>query len=228
MRSATILGLSLLLLPAVRAQTQPDIAAVVRRVSQFYKDATQFEFIGEGTCRGQEARTGAPFHLLFAFRPPNRYRAESNASCLKPGEPDPGEALRINDGPTLWGYAQKENQYFSVPAELLDGKKSDSVGQATMSRYRSIADVAGQVKLVREETLSYGASKVACYVVLVPKRENTGAEIWWIDKATYHVVRIDGDESSIVFTAVKLNESLPDDLFRFTPPPGAKKLDPDQ
>jgi outer membrane lipoprotein-sorting protein len=228
MRSAIILGLGLLLLPAAQAQTQPDIAAVLRRVSQRYKATTQYEFIGEGTCGGEQARTSEPFRMLFAFKAPNKYRVRSNAPCLKPGEPDPGESLRVNDGSTLWAYSSKENQYVSIPAELFGNKQPDSIDQATMSRYRGIADIAGQVKFVREEDLSVGASKVDCYVVSVPKQEYAPAQTWWIDKASYHVVRIDGDESSIVFTTIKLNEPLPDSLFKFVPPPGAKKGELDQ
>ncbi len=39
-------------------------------------------------------------------------------------------------------------------------------------------------------------------------------------------MRDDGDDgSSVVFATVKINEPLPDDLFRFVPPPGAHKLE---
>jgi len=222
MRPAIILGLSFLVLPAAQAQTKPDLTAVLKKVSEIYKAVTQYEFISEGTCSGDQPRTGETFHMLFAFRAPNKYRVQSSAACRKPGEPDPDDALRIDDGANLWAYYAKANQYISIPANLFGDKQAASIGQATLSRYSGIADVADQVKFVREEALSFGASKADCYVVLVPKRGNLAAETWWIDKASYHVVRIDNDESSIVFTTVKLNEPLPDNLFKFTPPPGAK------
>src|ERR1700722_4007380 len=155
MRAAIILGLTLLMLPAATAQTKPDLKAVLNKVSQLYKAATQYEFISEGTCRGEQARTGEPFHMLFAYRAPNKYRVQLSAPCRKPGEPDPGESLRVNDGSTLWAYSKKENQYVSIPAELFGNKQPDSIDEATMARYRGIADLAGQVEFVREENGSY-------------------------------------------------------------------------
>jgi len=47
----------------------------------------------------------------------------------------------------------------------------------------------------------------------------------WIDKKTFHVLRIEGSGASEVFSTVKLNEPLSDDLFKFEPPAGARKLE---
>jgi hypothetical protein len=47
MRAAIIFGLGLMLLPAVHAQTPPDLKAVLTKVSEIYKEATQYEFIGD-------------------------------------------------------------------------------------------------------------------------------------------------------------------------------------
>ena len=87
-----------------------------------------------------------------------------------------------------------------------------------MSAYRDAAD--SPAEFIREEK--------SCYFVKVTPKYISTVQTWWIDKASYHVVRVDDDDSSVVFTTIKLNEPLPDDLFKFTPPPGAKKVEPAQ
>jgi outer membrane lipoprotein-sorting protein len=104
------------------------------------------------------------------------------------------------------------------PAGDARGLKAGGVDHDTMSILRDAAD--SPADFIREETGSY--------VVQVTPKDHSPVQTWWIDKANYHVVRIDDDESSIVFTTIKLNEPLPNDLFKFTPPPGAKKIRPDQ
>jgi hypothetical protein len=45
---------------------------------------------------------------------------------------------------------------------------------------------------------------------------------WWIDKKDSRILREDHAGSSAVFTTLQLNDLAPDDLFEFTPLPGAK------
>jgi outer membrane lipoprotein-sorting protein len=66
-------------------------------------------------------------------------------------------------------------------------------------------------------------ARVDCYVVTVPS-EGTFIHTWWVEEKSNRVVREDHGGSSVVFTTIKLNESLPDDLFKFVPPPGARRI----
>lgn len=224
-----------LLLPAAQAQTQPDLKAVLKKVSEIYKAATQYEFIGDATCRAEPLHTTQPVHVLMALRLPDKYRMMAGNPCDRPGDGGVGEVLMVFDGSLLWTYLLQENLYDSVPESALTevdpaggvaGLGPDSVDHETMSAYRDAADSSAD--FIREETISVGGAKTGCYVVRVTPKDHSPVQTWWIDNATYHIVRGDDDESSVVFTTIKLNEPLADDLFKFTPPPGAKKVVPDR
>jgi outer membrane lipoprotein-sorting protein len=227
MRSVIIFGLGLLLLPAAHAQTPPDLKAVLKKVSEIYKAATQYEFIGDATCRGGLLPNIAQSaHVVIAFRAPDKYRIMGGKICLGPATGDMGEALMLFDGSLLWTYFPDEHLYYSLPINAFDpdagGDLShlgpDAFDRETMSAYRDAAD--SPADFIREENGSY--------VVRITPKDHTPVQTWWVDKASYHVVRVDDDESSIVFTTIKLNEPLPDELFKFTPPPDARTIKPDQ
>jgi hypothetical protein len=59
------------------AQTQPDVASILNRVSQTYKAVSDYELIADITMRKGGARPNSSGHVLFAFRHPNQYRMES-------------------------------------------------------------------------------------------------------------------------------------------------------
>ena len=123
------------------------------------------------------------------------------------------------------------NQYASYPAstigkDLPDELETSGVDYVTMSRYRDAAKNAVVAKFLRNEKIEIGGANVACYVVSLPDRNTQNT--WWIDKKNSHVVREDSDKISTIFTTIKLDEALPDELFKFEPPPGARKNGLDQ
>lgn len=225
MRRAIVFGLWLLALSAAQAQTKPDLKAVLKKISEIYKAATEYEFIGEATCRAEPPNTVRRVHVLIAYKE-GKYRMEGSDPCAEPGDRDMGQALIVFDGSSLWTYSVQENQYYGLPASALTldadgdaaGLRPDSVEHGTMSPYRDAAD--SPAEFIREENGSY--------VAKITPKDHSPEQTWWIDKTNYHVVRIDDGEMSLVFTTIILNESLPDDLFKFTPPPDAKKIRPDQ
>jgi outer membrane lipoprotein-sorting protein len=93
-----------------------------------------------------------------------------------------------------------------------------------MWRYRAAEAFVASSAFLREETVEVSGAKVACYVVSVTPEPKGSAYIWWIDKASGRIVREDHDGTSAVFTTISLNETLPDELFKFDPPPGATKM----
>jgi outer membrane lipoprotein-sorting protein len=223
MRSAIMLAMALLVLPAARAQTPPDLKAVLKKVSEIYKAATQYEFIGDATCRAEPLHGTQSVRMLIALRMPDKYRIMVADPCPGPLNRDMAEALIVFDGSLLWTYSRQTNLYSSVPVTALaPGDLShlgpNAVDHETMSAYRDATD--SPADFIREENGSY--------VVRITPKDHSSAQTWWIDKTNYHVVRVDDDQSSVVFTTIKLNEPLPDDLFIFTPPPGAKNIVPNQ
>lgn len=109
----------------------------------------------------------------------------------------------------------------TIGNDLPDELETGGVDFVTMSRYRDAENNAVVAKFLRDENIEIGGANVACYVVSLPE-QNT-RYTWWIDKKNSQVVREDSDKVSTIFTTIKLNETLPDELFKFEPPPGARK-----
>ncbi|HEX3743371.1 MAG TPA: hypothetical protein VHW09_05565 [Bryobacteraceae bacterium] len=213
----------------VLAQTQPDAAKVLEGVSQTYKNVSTYELIADVTLHQGGTKTNLPGHVLFAFRFPSRYRMETEMSGEGSDDAAPEKTLIVYDGSALWSYVAESNEYDTIPAgELTDGAPGDkgdlrpaAMDHFMMWRYRSATDFAAGAKVLREEALELAGAASDCYVVTLSTK--TGAYTWWVDKRTFRILREDSPGSSSVFTTVKLDVALPDDLFKFVPPPGARR-----
>jgi outer membrane lipoprotein-sorting protein len=139
----------------------------------------------------------------------------------------------IHDGSTLWFYLPKSNQYASIPAPALSANgagdsgdmRPEAVDHFLMWRYRSAGDFVKGAKLLREESIEIGPAKVACYVVTVSPPDLGFVYTWWVDKQNYRIVREDDPGNSAVFTSIRINEPIRDELFKFEPPRGARKME---
>jgi outer membrane lipoprotein-sorting protein len=230
MRMAVRFALFALALRVADAQSQPDVAEILKKVSETYDAVSQYEIATDSTGLGADTTSG---HMLLAFRPPNRYRMEGVISGLGGDASAFGEPIIICDGSVVWFYLRKSNQYAAIPLSELNKNARDdredlrpeAVDQFVMVRYRRALAFIGGAKVLREEAIEFAGTKVDCYVIAVPEKGEFPASTWWVDKNSYRVVRQDDADSSTVFTSIKLNEALPDDLFRFTPPSGARKME---
>ena len=210
-----------LLLHAGVAQTRPDVVDILKKVSETYKAASQYEFAVDVTAHGSTSR------MVFAFKAPNQYRMQG---ALPGMSSDTGDMLIVHDGSAVWFYFPKLNQYSTVPADPgdLGDLRPEAADVFMMGRYRGAADHAGASKFLREESIEIAGTKVACYVCHVVTVSAEGEEsscTWWIDKKRYRVRREESADSNEVFTGIKLNEPLSGELFQFKPPPGARKVE---
>ncbi|HUJ51875.1 MAG TPA: DUF2092 domain-containing protein [Bryobacteraceae bacterium] len=223
----------LVLLFAGRLGAQPDVGDILRKVNELYKGATQYEFTVEGGSDRGDA--GGSLRTLIAFKAPDRYRMDGVFPGMALDAQESGEGvLFVHDGSTVWLYFRKANEYASIPASALAADSSLG-GVAGESRpelfdHRMIGRYRGdwnfpERKFLREETIDYGGGKVDCYVVSVSERKDGFTYTWWVDKKNYRVLRERSPGYSAVFTGIRINEALPDDLFKFVPPPGAKKVE---
>jgi outer membrane lipoprotein-sorting protein len=225
MRILKELGLFALLLPAGFAQSQPNAADILKKVGEAYKSASQYEFIADVTG----ARTSG--QMLFAFKSPDRYRFEGTF----PDSVDLEEGgIIVDDGSTVWLYQPQSNQYLSFPASSLaaDIPFLNVLRPETMRdsmNFLEAVTFAKDAKLLREETIEVAGVQVNCFVVTVPysqaPRGASRTGVLWVDKKAYRVMREDSGDTSMVFTSIKLDENLPDDLFKFVPPLGANKVE---
>jgi outer membrane lipoprotein-sorting protein len=203
------------------AQPQPDVTEILKKVGATYQAATEYEFVVDGTIPADKNGTEASFHMLFAFKPPNKYRLEGAMPGMGFGH---SESIAVHDGVNLWFYMPKENQYGSIPGEKLTPGAPGDLGDASpeflnMAFRKSFGEMMKGAALVREENLSVNGARASCYVF------ETRSGTFWVDKSRYVILQAQTGEARIVFTSVKLNESLPDDLFKFEPPPGAKRVE---
>jgi outer membrane lipoprotein-sorting protein len=232
MRSAVKLGIVGLFLQTAFAQSPPNTADILKKVSETYKSASEYELAGDMTAQGDNAPTGARDHFLFAFKAPNQYRMEGTF----PGGANLGDVVAVHDGSAIWMYAPKSNQYVSFPASQLTDDAPGDLGDLRpqamdyfmMMRFREAVNFVNESKFLREESIDVAGKKVDCFVVAVSqgRRSVGGPNTWWVDKKGYRILREDHDDSSAVFTTIKLDEALPDDLFQFVPPAGAQKIEP--
>jgi len=223
-------GFCALLLRAALAQIQPDVAEILKRVSATYKAASQYEFVADATLHDPRMGT-IRSHMLIAFRAPDKYRMEGGLPGIRLGNSDFSEGVVVHDGSVVWFYFPKANKYGSIPAEALTVNARGDAGDLRPEmvdylmrlRYTEAQLTTGS-KYVREEAVEFGGAQAACYVVMVSPDRRGSPYTLWVDKKNYHILREDREGSSVVFTIVKLDEPLSDELFQFKPPRGARKL----
>jgi len=223
----------LVLLIAGRLAAQPDVSEILKKVNELYKGATQYEFTVEGGS--DHADAGAIVRTLVAFKAPDRYRLDGVfPGMAADAQESGGGVVFVADGSTLWLYFRKSNQYASIPASALadHGSLGDIAGVSRpevfdhqmIGRYRGDWNFPER-KLLRVETIDYGGAKIDCYVVSVSEPKDGFTYTWWVDKKNYRIVREHSPGYSAVFTSIRINELLSDDLFKFVPPPGAQKVE---
>ena len=232
MKQAVRIGLCGLFSLVALAQTQPSVAEILQKVSQTYKAVSEYEFVADLTARDAAGSTSAGY-MLFAFRSPNRYRMEGAVPDMEGGGSGSGKVIMVVDGSTLWMYEPGSNECCTVPASELTANAPGDLGDASPAamdqfmtwRYRGATGFAEGAKFLRDEAIEFGGAKVDCYVVTVSQKKGENTYTWWVDKLHSRILREDSAKSSSVFTTIKLNEPLSDDLFKFEPPPGARKAE---
>jgi outer membrane lipoprotein-sorting protein len=224
-RPTILLGFLTVLSHAAVGQAEPDITEILKRVGEAYRAAKDYQLIGDATLREPGDNTATRIHLLEAFKPPNRYRVEGVIPVV---DPQFGEIVIVHDGTVVWLYLREPNEYTSFTGSRLAGDVLASIGDLRpeavdhfmLSQFRSAAELSRRAKFLREEEIEFAGAKAACYVLSI-----TGGT-WWVEKTSYRVLRSeDQGGSGIAFTTIELNEALPDDLFKFTPPADAKKVE---
>jgi outer membrane lipoprotein-sorting protein len=233
MQTAVRFALFALIGPAAAAQT-PDVAEILAKVSETYKTASQYEFVGDTTSsKGVNAN---PSHLLIAFKAPDRYRMEGAfpGGGTSRSDFDFSEVVMVHDGSALWFYMPKSNMYGSFPANALTPNAPGDLGDLrpeamdyfVMWKYRGAKDFVGGSKFLWQEVIEVAGAKAECYVLAVSTAPTGPVYTWWIDKNLFRILREEYEGLSSVFTSIKLNEPLPAELFKFEPPAGAKKMEP--
>lgn len=219
---STLFGL-LLAFCNMYGQTSPNAREILEKVVAVYRGASSYEMVVDRSM--DVASEEKSLSTRIKFKSPNKYRVEISGELRSQGK-DPLTAiagLMVFDGSTWWGYSPESHEYRSAPSSPIDadgmglGPFRDVLGDFERQRGKSM-------RIVGEDRLSTGDGKAhQCFVVelIYPQETNR----LWIEKNTYLVLRMKAGGATLTYRNVQLGVSLADDVFRFTPPPGARKVE---
>ena len=109
-----------LLLRTLSAQTQPDVAEILKQVAATYKAATQYEYVFDGTYHDEQTGKDAVFHGTYAFKAQDRYRIQRAIPDVIAGDSGFREGVIICDGTVVWFYLPKLDRYGSFSIRTLN------------------------------------------------------------------------------------------------------------
>lgn len=196
----------ILVLAQAAAAQAADVVALADKVQSHYKSVKSFtadftQVLKNATSKDQEIRTG---HMAFAQ--PNLIRWET-------GKPEKELLVVGKDG--VWNVFDDERTAYRYGVEEVLGSK-------TMLRFLSGAGNIGDDFTMEEEQ---GAPAGEARLKLTPREAEPGMVLAHIDvdAKTYTITRVAiedfyGNVNDVTLKNVKMNASLPKDLFVYTPP----------
>jgi len=232
MQAVVRVSLFALCTSAAFAQTQPDVTEILKKVTESYKDVSQYEVVTSATLKDPTTKQVTLRDMRFVFKAPDKYLEEVKGSDLAqqttPGDPIVDEVLTVHDGSHLWVYMPKLNKYrvYDDPNLPRDTAPEAADLYFGIGMYRHTAEILDKARFIREESIVIDGSTKVCFVIAGGDQVEPGAMLW-IDKSNYQIVRMGDPDGSadLVFKMVNLNASFSDELFKFEPPAGAQKLD---
>src|SRR5262245_34892878 len=233
--------------------TAPDAKAILKQVAETYKNLRSYHFEGRYTLEQVTESIGLKDEFkreeLFvnAAIKPDRSRIESknthiSVTSISDGKmkclyaPGPNEYTKTGEGPVRL---------------VTDGPVKDSVPMAHLANatnllagYSRVSDRLGVAKIIGEETLEIGGRRSDCFVIeayyfaaSTGSQTSTRTRKLWIDKSRNIVLReIQNTEAKMpwgrtinskmtyIFTVATVGEPIPETLFTFVPPEGAKEV----
>lgn len=230
------LGTAILAAPLFTAQAQTYVARILTGVSETYANANEYRFAV--TKKGEESGV-----MKIAVRKPDRFRFEADGRVVD-GADAFSKVLIVSDGGTTWNYRAEENSYTKkrVAPALLDTEPAEVTPETFvlqaeavfLTRYARFAKAADHARVLRKENVQSGGQSVACTVVEIeaPLPGYRDTYTWWVDEKTHLVLREDTRPassrrplSSTIYTEAAIGEPIPEQMFHFTPPPGARLVD---
>ena len=221
------------------AQSQPDGNAILRTVGEKYAAARQYDLAVKIHVTSRRNADGAmvreeSVEMHIALASPDKVVFEG-------GLGDDGFNV-YSDGKQAWVYSPSKNTYRAVTpgtaaADALnerDLKDEDlipfALQMASLSMQQLLPSDRASATILREEKLG----ERDCYVIEMHD-ETTPPEgaLLWVDKSRLVILRGEQALNSAGltqttradYTTAKIDEPLPDSLFTFTPPLGAKQVD---
>lgn len=248
MKSATIIVAFILFVKGgSEALPNQDIAKdLLEKVSETYKSSSSYHFEGTVTSETKspvvQSKIEAPF-VLAAIKP-DRIRVEVKSPAMGL------EILSITSGRTTWEYLFPQRQFTKKESKATYAEnelysRMWAVALGVMLPQFEYTERLVKAKILSEESVEISNTSRSCYVIEAEYDSSdsrpsggTSHKTLWVDKERYVVLKevatnkmtwaaLGGPAEMIfvtTFNVSKLNEPLPDALFIFTPPDGAKEV----
>ena len=216
-------------------QTGPDILS---KVAQTYRSLKSYQFeqevVTESRSADSESRTRASKTAAAIL--PDRRRLESRGA-------NQFSTLRVYDGHTVWEYRPGPNQFARQEEAAYQPPRMNMLSDP-VDGYRSL-DSAEGARLLREETIEAAGGAQPCWVIEVPSRIRPNGFLlerspttYWVAKASNLVLKeaqsskikmpmmesAQDQTVTITYTVARVDQPVPEELFRFQPPDGAAQV----
>jgi peroxiredoxin/outer membrane lipoprotein-sorting protein len=240
--AAILLAFAVLSAPA-RAEQAPDARALLQKVGQAYRDLTSYRFEGVMTVKmsgGINQSLEVPLEL-----------AADRAGRARVVIQNPQMGMTsVSDGKQTVTYLPSLGQYRRKPAEAA----VDSGGMplppqgSPLTRYFNLLQNLSSAQVLGAQAVDVGGTAHDCWVVhcemvrpeaLSADSSAHAAATFWIDKTRTLVLHdstsvsmrnaatgaLLGMDQITTLRLAQVNESLPDSLFTFVPPEGAREVE---
>lgn len=212
---------------------------LLAKASAAYRNLKSYYFEGvmvyEAETEAMQERIKVETPIVMAAVRPGKLRDELKR-----------KRLTVSDGQSTWVYSTQLNQYTKRKAAAMAGEGTGELETGFMSKYWRMTEGLKQAEVLREEVVELEGKAVECYVVEAsyePAAESSNFEdlpkLFWIDKKRHIVLK---DVSGVIikapqpgaarylrqttmFSIARINEPVPDDLFAFNVPEGAREAD---
>ena len=216
------------------AQTGPEI---LKKSAETYQSLKTYRFeaqvLTEIVSESHDSRSRST--RISAAILPDRRRVET-----KGGQ---SAAVRVHDGKAVWEFRPGANQFARQNQDTYKPPQMNTLSDP-VDGYKSLVKDEG-AKLLREESIEAAGGARPCWVIEVPSKFHPSGPVlerspstYWVDKSTNLVLKemqsmkikmpsMDSAQTqttTTTYTVARINETLPDDLFRFQAPEGATEV----
>src|SRR5262245_27525315 len=232
--------------------TPPDAKAILKQVAETYKNLKSYHFEGRITTEqvtesmGLKDESKREEMFVSAAIKPGRSRVESKNTNFS--------VASVSDGKTKWVYAPGANEYTKTEEGTagpgtgpprMDPLTFFARAANVVDGFSRVADRVLEAKIIGDEKLDIGGQLVDCQVIeasysgvsAAPYQSTATTRKLWIDKARNIVLReIQNTKSKLqwgvtinskmsnIFAVARLGAQVPETLFTFSPPEGAKEV----
>jgi outer membrane lipoprotein-sorting protein len=134
--------------------------------------------------------------------------------------------IAIQDAKTLWILDRSKNEYRrSEPDPARFNGQGPGWFTNPVAAFGQIASEVRQEGPARLEMTRVRGAGVRCWILDViysspaPKKER-----WYVAADSFLLQRVESDQSKLEFIWRSVNQPVPDDVFRFAPPAGAREV----